>query len=258
MPARRLPLADEDRPLHREPVAELDVLPELERGVQPTGRRVHLATDAGGGADVDVEGAEPGGPEVVGPLPDLLDPPVVLDPSAGEEVVQPVVLGHLEHLVDRGQLGRVDEGLVTEHHRVVEGVVPLHVVGDLVARGHHVGVEPVDHVAVGGRRPGVARARPAPGLGCAHDPRPLRPALGKLQRLVVVVVDHHDLEQVLRVGLRGQRGQGVGQRVVGPVGGDDDADGELGGVGVQRGGVQGAPVVRPDPRPGVGSASARV
>ena len=144
-------------------------------------------------------------------------------------------------------VGGVDEELVAEDHGVVDQVVPAQLRLHLVVVQQHVGVEPVQDVALGVLRAQGAGVRAAPGLRGAQHVGVLGPQLGQHQRRVAAVVDHHDLEQVGGVGLRGETGQAVGQGRLGVVRRDHHGHGQAWLPGADHRRLERAPLVPPDP-----------
>ncbi|GAA3134044.1 hypothetical protein GCM10020001_065720 [Nonomuraea salmonea] len=99
---------------------------------------------------------------------------------------------------------------------------------DVLPAGHHVGVEPLDDLAVGGLRPGVDRVGDAPAVAHAYETGVERPDLGQADGRVAAVVDDQDLHEVLRVRLRGQRRERQVELVLPAARGYHHADGKGG------------------------------
>ena len=184
VPAAGLPVGHEHRAALREPVAEGRVLAELEVDVHAPGLEVQRPEERRGGPHVGAVGAGTGLPQVVGAGVQLLHPGVSLALLAGE-VVRHRAGRH--RVADRGGVDaverrRVDEPLVPQHDGVVQQVVPAQLGRDVVGLDEHVAVQPVQHLALGGHRPGVAGGRATPPVRRAHHPGALGPDLGQRGR----------------------------------------------------------------------------
>ena len=202
---------------------------------------------------MDAAGARADGAQVVVPGVVALDPVVRLEQVGGEVLVHPVGGHGVADLGRRDSLERrrVDEPLVAQHHGVVDLVVPAQLGLDVLAAGQHVGVEPVDDVALGQAGAEVAGVGAAPPLLDPHDARVVGAHLGQLERLLAgvrAVVDDDQLEEVAGVGLRGQAGQHVGQRAVGAVRRHHDAHVEVRLPQAEGRHEQGTPLVAAYPR----------
>ena len=253
VPGPGLAVGQEHRARLAEAVAQRDVLAELEAGVHAAGLAVEVAGQRRGRTDVDAAGARADGAQVVEARVVALDPLVRLE-HVGREVLRHPVGGHgVAHLGRRDAVerSRVDEPLVAQHHGVVDLVVPAQLGLDVLAARQHVGVEPVDDVAVG--EPGAegARVGAAPALLDLHDARVVGAHLRQHQRLlprVRAVVDDDQLDEVARVGLGREPGQHVRQRPVGAVRRHHDADVEVRLPGPEGRHEQGTPLVAAYPR----------
>ncbi len=192
--------------------------------VEAVGVEVERLGHRAGHADVEALRARAGGAEVVGLGPVVLDPLVPLVLLPGEEVAgaarrHPVAYdGGVQVEERRG----VDEELVATGDGVVDEVVPARVCLDLLAVGEHVGVVPVEDVALRGERAEVARVGATPAVLDPDQPRVVGTDLGELLRRRALVVDDDDLEQVRGIGLRGEAGEHVGKGALVVEGRDDD------------------------------------
>ncbi|GAB3964518.1 hypothetical protein GCM10027615_07370 [Plantactinospora veratri] len=210
MPAPGPGFGHEDRTRLGQPVTELGVLAEPQFGVEPAGLGVEAARQCGGGADVRPEVQVVAAPELVGVGDQAFDVLVRLGVVEPEEPVDGAGRAALGDLFRGGPAG-VHEALVAEGHHLVADVLPAGLRGHVLGEDDHVGVEPVQDLAVAARRADVQRGRPAPAVTVVGDPE--QPAVvgtdrGQDQRRVAAVVDHHHLQQPRRVRLGAQRGQG--------------------------------------------------
>ena len=248
MPAAGGPLGHEDRADLGQPVTEADVLAQPEIGVHAVRLEVERPVQRGGRAHVGAQRVGTRPAQVVGALVDVLDPvPLLL--LTLEQLADPVEGDPVAHLLrSHGEHGRrVDEPLVPEHHCVVDDVVPAQLGLEVLALDEHVGVQPVDYLALGGQGPGVAGVRAAPALLDAGDAGVLRTDVGQLHQARAVVGDD-DLEQVRGIGLRGQPGEHGGQQAAGVVRRDHHRHAERGLPGAEVRHGQVAPVVAADAR----------
>ena len=243
VPAQGAALGGQHRSEGVGPPAELDVLgpPLRERLVEHS----HIGEERGGDAEVaagdDSEDVVGAGCEVVGASHPAFDPFRVLHRSLCEQFLERTRPASDRVRVDALEVDMPPEA---ESHQIGGRVVPAGVGGQPLGFGHHVAVEEHDDVA--GRRPCSVvsgSSQPEAQILLVDHAHPQRLRLDQLQRRVRAVIHHDHLEELARVGLTLQPGEGQGQRLGRLEIRDYDSDDHVGLEELDRRDREGAPVV---------------
>ena len=134
-----------------------------------------------------------------------------------------------------------------EREHIAGGVVPAGVAGQPARLRHHVAVEEHEDAVRSGARPGVAGpCQPETEILLMDHPHGQRAVRRRLERRVRAVVHDHDLEQLRRIVLTLEGGQGQLQCLGSLVVGDDHADGQRRAERLRRLDDQGSPIVAAD------------
>ncbi len=250
MQASAVGVRQEDRPLLREPVRQVCVLPQHQLGVGTSGTAVQVPSHRVRGPDEVPVGRVPGPTQTPGPAIGLDQPLHLL--AVAEQPLGGALTDRGRHLLrPRTARSVLHEPQTTDDHHVVGQVMPPHLGFHVVSKGHHVGVQTQQNGPVRHRDPGTDRVPGPPPAGAGrHEDGVLRSQVRQPQGRVAAVVDHHDLGQRRRIGLGGQRRQGQVQPFLSAVRRDHHAHVQPRGPFLRRRGFERPVIVQSQKRAG--------